>query len=45
MSPGGVRVKGAMEKAIPLVNPGEKAKLRVTNTAGSAKKMTHGAGR
>jgi len=45
MSPGGVRVKGAMEKAIPLVNPGEKAKLRVTDASGSAKKVTHGAGR
>ena len=45
MSRGRVRVKGAMEKAIPLVNPGEKAKLRVTDAAGSAKKMTHGAGR
>jgi hypothetical protein len=45
MSPGGVRVKGALEKAIPLVNPGEKGKLRVTDAAGSAKKMTHGAGR
>jgi hypothetical protein len=45
MSPGGPRVKGATEKAIPLVNPGEKAKVRVTNTAGSAKKITHGAGK
>ncbi len=45
MSLGGVRVKGAMEKAIPLVNPGEKGKLRMTDAAGNAKKMIHGAGR
>ena len=45
MSPGGARVKGAMEKAIPLVNPGEKGKVGVTNAPGSAKKIAHGAGK
>jgi hypothetical protein len=45
MSRGGARVKGAMEKAIPLVNPGEKGKVRVTDAPADAKKMTHGAGK
>jgi hypothetical protein len=29
----------------PLVNPGEKTELRMTDAAGNAKKMTHGAGK
>jgi hypothetical protein len=37
--------QGRSEKANPLVNPGEKGKVRVTNAPGSAKKMTHGAGK
>jgi hypothetical protein len=45
MSPGGARVKGGMEKAIPLVNPGEKGKVKMTDASANAKKMTHGAGR
>ena len=45
MSPGGARVKGGMEKAIPLVNPGEKGNVGVTDAAGNAKTMTHGAGK
>jgi len=44
MSRGGVRVKGAMEKAILLVNPGEKGKVKMTDAPANAKKMTHGAG-
>jgi len=45
MSLGGLRVKGATEKAIPLVNPGEKGKVWMTDAAGNAKTMTHGAGK
>ena len=45
MSLGGLRVKGATEKAIPLVNPGEKTEVRVTDAPGNAKKMVHGAGK
>jgi hypothetical protein len=43
MSPRKPRVKGELEQAIPLVNPGEKAKLWVTNASANAKTMTHGA--
>src|SRR5262249_47834496 len=45
MSPEAPRVKGAVEKAIPLVNPGEKAKLLVTQVPANAKTMTYGAGK
>ena len=45
MSPEAPRVKGAVERAIPLVNPGEKAKLLVTQVPANAKTMTHGAGK
>jgi hypothetical protein len=44
MSLQGLRVKPGLGGA-PLVNPGEKGKLRVTDAAGNAKKMTHGAGK
>ena len=44
MSLEGARVKGAMEKAIPLVNPGEKTEVKVADAPGNAKKMIHGAG-
>ena len=45
MSPGGARVKRGMEKAIPLVNPGEKSEVRMTGAPANAKTMTHGAGK
>jgi hypothetical protein len=38
MSRGGVRVKGGMKKAVPLVNPGEKGKVRVTDAPANARR-------
>jgi hypothetical protein len=45
MSPRRARVKPAKGNAIPLVNPGEKAKVGVTDAPAGAKKMSNGAGK
>jgi hypothetical protein len=45
MSPRPPRVKPGLGKAIPLVNPGEKGKVRMTAPLAGAKKMCHGAGK
>jgi hypothetical protein len=45
MSPRPARVKPGLGKAIPLVNPGEKGKVRMTAPLAGAKKMCHGAGK